>query len=153
MRQESGRSMVEMIGVLAIMGAITAAAVVAIVNGFGMQKHMQINEDVIRIVSGVRDLHSGYNDFANINSSSIFGAMGMSDKNPYGGEYVVSTDPSNPRYFVVSVTGLNKSDCDYMVTKAWNDSVGYQASGGQMSGATGDCRDGVQNTVQITFGE
>lgn len=154
MRQEYGRSMIEMLGVLAIMGVITVGAIGMISTAMRTQKHTAVNDDVIQMVTGVRQLLGEYDDYSHINNSTIFGAIGVSNKNPYGGAYQLSVDPSNSRQFIVSITGLSQSDCEYFTTKAWSDSVGYQMSGGKESGAMGDCnRANGENTVQITYGE
>lgn len=154
MRQESGRSMIEMLGVLAIMGVITVGAIEMIQLAMNTQKRNTVNEEVLQIVTQVRNLHGEYDDFSNINGSTIFSAMGMSNKNPYGGLYEVSVDPANARQFIVSITGLKKSDCETFLTKAWSDSVGYQMSDGKSSGATGTCTNANgRNTVQIIYGE
>lgn len=154
MRYESGRSMIEMLGVLAIMGVITVGAIGMISTAMRTQKRTSVNDEVLQMVTQVRTLLGEYDDYSHINNSTIFGAIGMSNKNPYGGTYELSVDPSNSRQFIVSITGLSESDCEYFVTKAWSDSVGYQMSGGTTSGAIGDCKSGnSQNIVQITYGE
>ena len=153
MRQESGRSMIEMIGVLAIMGALTATAVLTYNYAKGMQKRSTVNEHVSNIVTGVRELLKGYDDFSNIDNSTIFAAMSMSNKNPYGGTYELAVDPSNTRQFIVHINGLSKSDCEALTTRAWTDSVGYISSNHKESGATGNCIEGNTNVVSITYGE
>lgn len=154
MNQESGRSMIEMLGVLAIMGVITVGAIGMITTAMRTQKRSAVNDDVIQIVTGVRQLLGEYDDFSHINNATIFGAIGMSNKNPYGGNYELYVDPSNSRQFVIAIDGLSESDCKSLVTKAWSDSVGYQTSGGKNGGATGNCSDvGGKNTVYITYGE
>ena len=154
MKQEYGRSMIEMLGVLAIMGLITVGAIGLISTAMRTQKRNAINDEVIEIVTGVRQLLGEYDDFSNIDNSTIFGAIGISNKTPYGGTYSLSVDPTNSRQFIVGIDGLSKSDCEYLTTKAWSDSVGYQMSGGKQSGATGDCRsESGNNSVQITFGD
>lgn len=154
MRQESGRSMIEMLGVLFIMGVITIGAVGLISTAMRTQKRNTVNEEVIQIVTGVRQLLGEYDDFSNINNSTIFGAIGIAPKNPYGGKYELAVDQSNYRQFVVSITGLSQSDCEYFVTKAWPDSVGYTMSDGKESGASGNCNlANGKNFVKITFGE
>ena len=75
MRQESGRSMVEMIGVLAIMGMLTAAAFALVSLGINRQKQARVTDDVVTITSGVRGLLGDYDDFSNIDNSTIFAAM------------------------------------------------------------------------------
>ena len=102
----------------------------------------------------MRQLLGEYDDFSHINNATIFGAIGMSDKNPYGGKYELYVDPANSRQFIVAINGLSESDCKYFTTKAWSDSVGYQMSGGKNGGATGNCSDVVsKNAVYITYGE
>lgn len=153
MRQESGRSMIEMLGVLTIMGVLTVGAVGMISTAMRTQKRNAVNDEVIQMTTQVRTLLGEYDDFSHINNSTIFGAIGMTNKNPYGGTYELSVDPSNSRQFIVSITGLNQSDCEYFVAKAWSDSIGRINSNNKAGGATGDCRNATNNTVQITYGE
>lgn len=153
MRQESGRSMIEMIGVLAIMAIITAGAFVLISTAFQTQKRSRVTDDVASIVSGVRTLLGEYDDFSNIDNSTIFGAMSVSNKNPYGGTYELAVNTSNTRQFIVSITGLSKSECEGLKTKAWTDSVRYVESNHKEGGAEGNCVEGNKNVVSITYGE
>lgn len=154
MKYESGRSMIEMLGVLAIMGVITVGAIGMISTAMRTQKRNTVNEEVLQIVTGVRQLLGEYDDFSGINNATIFGAIGISPKNTYGGTYELAVDPSNARQFVVSITGLSETDCEYFATKAWSDSVGYMNSDGKQSGATGSCNLGNgKNIVKITYGE
>ena len=128
MKYESGRSMIEMLGVLAIMGIITVGAIGMISTAMRTQKRNTVNEEVLQIVTGVRQL--------------------------LGGTYELAVDPTNNRQFIVTITGLSDSDCEYFVTKAWSDSVGYLASDGKQSGASGNCNSGNgKNVVKITYGE
>lgn len=154
MKQESGRSMIEMMGVLAIMGVITVGAIAAISSAMRLQKRNTVNDEVLQMVTQVRNLFGEYDDYSNINNATIFGAIGMSNKNPYGGMYEISVNPSNTRQFIVSINGLSQSDCEYFITKGWEGSIGYEMSGRTQSGASGNCNDANgQNIVQITYGE
>lgn len=154
MKQESGRSMIEMLGVLAIMGVITVGAVTMISFAMNSNKRTTVNENVITMVTEVRNLHREFEDFSGMDSSRIFGAIGMSPKNPYGGNYELAVNPANARQFIVSINGLSKSDCEYFTTKAWSDSVDYLMSDGKRSGAVGNCTDeNGKNVVRITYGQ
>lgn len=153
MRQESGRSMIEMVGVLAIMGMLTATAFALISLGINRQKQSRVTDDVVTIVSGVRTLLGDYDDFSNLDNSTIFAAMSVSNKNPYGGTYELSVNNANTRQFIISINGLSKSDCEALITKAWTDSVGYISSDHKESGATGNCVEGNSNVISITYGE
>lgn len=154
MNQESGRSMIEMLGVLAIMGVITVGAIGMISTAMRTQKLTSVNDQVVQMVTMVRNIHGEYDDFSSMNGDTIFGAIGMSNKNPYGGTYELAVDPANPRQFIVSINGLGQSECESLLAKAWSDSVGYQLSGGKQGGAVGSCggTDG-KNSVQIIYGE
>ena len=154
MRQESGRSMIEMLGVLAIMGVITVGAIGMISTAMRTQKLTTVNDEVVQMVTMVRSIHGEYDDFSSMNTSTIFGAIGMSNKNPYGGKYSLSVDTSNPRQFIVTIDGLGKSECEALLTKAWSDSVDYRLSAGKSGGATGSCSgSNGTNYVQIKYGE
>lgn len=154
---ESGRSMIEMLGVIAIMGVITIAAVLMISLAMRSQKRNTVQDQIAQITTGVRQLLGDYDDFSRIDNSTIFAAIGISSKNPYDGKYELAVNPSNKRQFVVSITGLNTSDCQYFLIKAWPDSAGYHASNGKQSGATAspsDCGDNNgRNVIRIIYGE
>lgn len=154
MRQESGRSMIEMLGVLAIMGVITVGAIAMISRAMRTQKLNMVNDEVMQMVTMVRNLHGEYDDFSNMNGTTIFGAIGMSNKNPYGGTYELAVDSANPRQFVVTINGLGKTECESLMAKGWTDSVGHQKSNGAESGATGSCSSSDStNVVYIIYGE
>ncbi|MCL2629222.1 MAG: hypothetical protein FWD33_00795 [Alphaproteobacteria bacterium] len=155
-KNESGRSMIEMMGVLAVMTIITIAAFTMVPNLLRNQKKLQVREEISMMVQNVRMLMSEYEDFSNIDGNLIFGAIGMSQKNPYGGTYEILADPQNPRQFIIVITGLSGDDCKYFRMMGWKDSIGYLRSDGRQSGASSeplDCsgRDG-NNIVMITFG-
>lgn len=154
MRQESGRSMIEMLGVLAIMGIITVGAVLIIKNAMNIQRRTTVSDEVFQIVTNVRQLLAGYDDFSHIDNEIIFDAIGMSSINRYNNVYSLSTDPNNSRQFIIKIDKLSASDCSYYIAKAWTDSVGYQISDGQSGGATGYCNNpGNSNYVEISYGE
>jgi hypothetical protein len=136
------------------MGVLTVGAIGLISTAMRTQKRNTVNEEVLQMVTGVRQLLGEYDDFSHIDNTTIFGAIGMSPKNPYGGTYELAVDPANYRQFVVTINGLSRNDCEYFITKAWSDSVGFLATDGKQSGASGNCRmeDG-KNVVKITYGE
>ncbi|MCL2017856.1 MAG: hypothetical protein FWG80_03755 [Alphaproteobacteria bacterium] len=153
--QESGRSMIEMLGVLAIMGIITVGAVAMISAAMRSQKRTAVQDEVAQIVTGVRALLGEYDDYSGISNSTIFAAIGVSSKNPYNGDYILAANPSDPRQFILSIAGLNKSDCQYFKTKAWGDSIGFRISDGRQGGAVADpaeCDAGEgKNTIRIMY--
>ncbi|MDR2685205.1 MAG: hypothetical protein LBB23_00330 [Rickettsiales bacterium] len=156
-KSESGRSMIEMLGVLAIMAIITAAAVTMWPRLMNQTSRMKVQDDVYTISLDVRKLMSGYEDLSNLDGNMVFKAIGMSQNNPYGGKYEIAVDSANARQFVVSITGLPTKDCEYFRLAAWRDSVDYTKSNGKQSGAIAmpsDCSDAAgNNTIAITFAQ
>jgi hypothetical protein len=146
-----------MLGVLLIMGVLTVAAVTGINLAMHSQKRTTSQDEITQITTGVRQLLGEYDDFSGIDNNTIFAAIGMSDKNPFGGKYELAANQSDKRQFVVSITGLNTSDCLYFRDKAWSDSVGYRKSNGKQGGAAAspsNCGDdNGKNIVRITYGE
>lgn len=154
MKTESGRSMVEMLGVLAIMGLITTGAITLVYNGLKLYKRMTVNDEVLTIVTEVRNLFSEYNDYSSLEQNTVFKAIGISDINAYGGKYELRYNPFNTKQFIVTITGLTRTECSYFVTKAWYDSVDFKNSEGKKGGATGDCNKiDDKNFVNIIYGE
>ena len=148
--------MIEMLGVLLVMGVITVAAVQMIGAAMRSQKRTTVQDEVALMVTGVRQLLGAFDDFSGIDNNTIFAAIGMSNRNPYGGRYELATNRADPRQFTVAITGLNTSDCEYFRTRAWSDSIGFRQSNGRQGGAAatpGNCGDQQgRNTVTITFG-
>ena len=154
MKYESGRSMVEMMGVLAIMGVITAGAIWLINAGLNSSKRRSVEDKVTVLVNEIRGTFSRHDDFSGIGNVNVFTITGVSQQNPYGGTYGVAVDPSNPRQFIVSINGLSQSECEALKVRTWPGSIGYEMSGHKESGATGTCTNpNGENVVQITFGE
>ena len=69
--QESGRSMIEMLGVLAIMGVITVGAVTMISAAMRSQKRTVLQDEVAQIVTGVRTILGEYDDFSGLDNALI----------------------------------------------------------------------------------
>jgi type II secretory pathway pseudopilin PulG len=149
--------MIEMLGVLAVMGVLTVAAFEMIGLALRSQKRTRVMDEVAVIAADVRGLFGQYDDFSAVDNNTTFAAIGISNKNPYGGRYELAAASADKRQFTVSITGLGASDCEYFKTKAWSDSAGFRASNGRQSGAASipsDCgADNGKNTVRITYGE
>jgi len=147
---------VEMLGVLAIMGVITAAAVRGIPYAFRLINRNEVQSDVAKITTGIQSWLGNRNDYSELDNNIAWAAIGVVPKTPLGGKYELAVNSSNPEQYVLSITGLSSGDCGYFAKQAWLDSVGYKASAGRQGGATAspsDCgASGDANIVRITFG-
>lgn len=149
-KTESGRSMIELIGVLAIMAIISAAAFVLIRSAMATQRRNQVVNDFMNIASGVRTLFADYDNLetvADLNSDDIFGAIGVDpDNTPYKNcKYSVTLDNSDNTYqtFTVWIFGTNTGasnlparDCLALKSMNWPGAVsGAADSASVCSGA------------------
>ncbi len=142
---ESGRSMVEMIGVLSVMGLITAGAFALINSGMASQRISRANDDVANIVENVRALFAESENYDNLPAASdldkgtkLLDAMSLATTTPFGSSttYSVVQYEKNNKAFVVVLRGVSKKMCNVLANRAWNGS------------AEVSCK---KDTVSITF--
>jgi len=125
---ESGRSMVELVGVLAIMGMITAAAFVLIRSGMASQKRSVVNDDIAQIVTGVRTLYADYDNLpANFDGARTLSALSINTTAPYAGASY-ELDRESGSVFVVKIKDLPENECTVLETKPWAGAIGESAT-------------------------
>lgn len=125
MKEQSGRSLIEIIGVLAI-GAVLLSTSVSIYNSINAkQKRMIATESVKDIVTKTKTLleYSGYKPVS-INFLIEAGAL-KNNKAPLGGEDWSVTSNFDGTEFSVNLVGISYSDCAYFATKKldWLDHI------------------------------
>ena len=159
-KQESGRSMIEMVGVLAVMGLITAGAFVLISSAMKSQKTSRLDDDVSAIVAGVRLLYNSAENFSGLKNDALdVIGYGTDVKNPYGGNYYVAVDSADNTKFNVYVGGLSGGECKALKGRNFpggGDNVAGKGaitvSNGALTVASGDCTaTTATNSVQITY--
>jgi len=142
---ESGRSMVEIVGVLAVMGLITAGAFVLIRSGGATQKRSRAMDDVAVIAENIRGLYAESDDFSDLTDDAATGttlidALYLNTTTPFGQNTTYSVVKNdNPANFTVKLIGLDSKDCSALAAAAWSNST---------NGAT--CSNGV---VSVEFGK
>ena len=132
-KNDSGRSIVEMLGVLAIMGVITVMGISGYSQAVGKINRNSVVEQVVKLAQETRGLFAGrgsYNeDDTKTESYDIAGTlltkMGLKLENPYGQKYTVDSFGStgNNPGFVITIPGVSQDDCLYFTTMAWNDTL------------------------------
>jgi len=148
---DSGRSMVEMIGVLAVMGLITAGAFVLITGGMASQKRNRTSDDFANIAANIRGLFVEADDFSSLPTSTTQGtallnALQISSKTPFGGNTTYSVvkgteehgsgDYSNIKpddYFIIKMSGLSEDDCWALVSRSWGQAFDESCEGNVLS--------------------
>ncbi len=160
--RESGRSMIELVGVLAVMGLITAGAFVLIRSGMASQKRSRVADEVAVIAANVRSLSAEKENFDNLSAkpttwantnatAKLAGAM-------LGATAAVATPLSSSSYyavaktncgsggtnctkFVVALVGIPANDCTVLASATW---------GGN---GTASCPTNPGTTLEITYGK
>ena len=169
-KQESGRSMIEMVGVLAVMGLITAGAFVLISSAMRSQKISRADDDISAIAAGVRLLYNTSENFSGVAGSdsgvSTLKVLGYNNVTPpYGsGSYALteckpttnsdgvltsctknSTPANNTHFAITFPMGTDQGQCNTLAKRTWAGS------------GTGICVAGSGNnptyTVQVMFGK
>ncbi len=151
-KHESGRSMIEMVGVLAVMGLITAAAFVLITSAMRSQKLSRADDDISALAAGVRLLYNntvsdGKTDFSGITtatSANTLKVLGFdSVKSPYGGAYTVAVGSTNDTFTISFDTG-DANTCSALKERGW-------ANGGTAACVAGSGTGATNSVLQITF--
>ena len=112
---QSGRSMIEMLGVLAIVGVLSAGGIAGYSMAMQSYKGTQLIEKINLIATRVRSTYKG--NYANSNASGILntdlinsGKLSADDfKNPFGGNLTVAS--SDASYFAIIVRNVTSETC------------------------------------------
>ena len=153
--EQSGRSMVEMLGVLAIIGVLSIGGISGYSKAMSKYRINKTLDQISMLVMNIRSLFSSSVDYTGLsNKLSIQmgiipadmqgsqGKDGSDDEivNAYQGRVFVKVDPDDSRRFYVTYTGLTQEACVALATADW----GSQAGSGLYSmtiGKTDDKKD------------
>lgn len=139
--QQSGRSMIEMLGVLAIVGVLSIGGIAGYSKAMQKQRINNIRNQVAHIVAGVRQFYAAQGNFDNLTTEvaiqagiipddmEIGNAEGgtVSVKNVYGGDIFVEVNPdSDVPEFVVLIDGLPKDATVDVSTADWKSDSGLR---------------------------
>jgi Tfp pilus assembly protein PilE len=156
-KKDSGRSIVEMLGVLAIMGVITVMGISGYSQAIGRINRNKVVEDVTRLAQEVRGLYAGKDSYAGLTEETIHGVMGVDTfDDPYGGTYeidpTIASGGTVAKFFTISIPNVSEADCTYFTTMAWMDA--RDSSSGVLSGAaegpSSGCAAGT-NIITVTY--
>lgn len=157
---ESGRSMIEMLGVLAIIGVLSVGGIAGYSKAMTKYKTNKVVDQMTMIVTNIRTLYAqqtSYNGLTNaaaINMGVIPDEMGTNAStgtlvNAFAGQVYIShaklssnstTDPHADKAFVLTYSGLPREACVTLATGDWGSGssaglVGIGAYGAATSAA------------------
>jgi type II secretory pathway pseudopilin PulG len=142
---DSGRSIVEMLGVLAIMGVITVMGISGYSQAVARLNRNKVQEDITRISQEIRTLYAGRNYPTDGGASgtgsttsgikgSVMGVMGVTNlPSAYGSEYIIY-GLSTGGGFGICVPNVPQPDCISFITQVWQQAR-TNAAASQTSGS------------------
>ena len=148
MREQSGRSLIEIIGVLAI-GAIMVTGTYAIYNSTNAkQKRLIASTELENIATKTKTLleYSGYTPVS-VDFLIEAGAL-TNDKAPAGGNNWSVTSNFNGTEFSINLVDLTFDECAYFTTKKF-DWTTHISVNGYDSGETSYCLKTGDNTISF----
>lgn len=139
--EQNGRSMIEMLGVLAIVGVLSVAGIAGYSKAMAKYKTNKLIDQVSNIVANVRTTFAGQGDYKGLNAETAYklgiypeeiakGCDGRDDymycPRPVIGSavnvYFVISDPSSFDLYVADIT---KDACSTLLTTDWGSAAGF----------------------------
>jgi len=126
---ESGRSMIEMLGVLAIIGVLSIGGIAGYSKAMGKHRVNKSIDQITQIVSATRSLFYGRKSYAELSDDLIErahlfpGELGDGNlTNPFGGS--VSLEPTardgkDNKAFALEYTSIPEESCIELATQDW----------------------------------
>ena len=121
MREQSGRSLIEVVGVLAIAGVMSVGAIGIYNSVRHTQKRTIASAELEQIVKNVHILMESRGTYEGLSVDYLIKAGALnSDASPIGGEWSIGASLIEPT-FVINLTELSEGDCDYFAsaTPSW----------------------------------
>ena len=128
----SGRSMIEMLGVLAIIGVLSVGGIAGYSKAMTKFKTNQVADQVSTIVTNIKTLYAQQKSYKGLDRESAMEMGAIPDElgsypynltNPFNGRVYVSSDINDENTFIVSYDELPKEACISLVTNDWGASV------------------------------
>ncbi|MBR1600599.1 MAG: hypothetical protein IJ677_03380 [Alphaproteobacteria bacterium] len=176
---ESGRSMIEMLGVLAIIGVLSVGGIAGYSKAMGKHRVNKSIEQITQIVSSVRSLFYGHKTYAALDDSTadlVNKAHLFPDElgngtgtNPFSGNVTIKSAKKNAsdsknKAFTITYTLIPEEACIDLVTQDWGKgarsgfvrlkvgSKTFTSSPISIADATNSSAcNGQSNTIEFTF--
>ncbi len=126
--QETGRSMVEMLGVLAIVGVLSVGGIAGYSQAMSKFKVTKAMDQVQTIIQNIRTLYASQRRYSSLKGESAYQIGILTDENydseskqglnPFGGSITFGATESG-RSFLLSYSGLTTEACVKMATADW----------------------------------
>ncbi|MBS6472826.1 MAG: hypothetical protein KH347_01075 [Acetobacter sp.] len=130
---ESGRSMIEMLGVLAIIGVLSVGGIAGYSQAMSKFKVSKTTDQVQTMVTNIRTLFAGQRTYSGLETASTAYTMGIytdetyksgaaNGTNAYGGSIILGGYPAAaPHNFTITYNSLPQDACVRMAMSDWGD--------------------------------
>ena len=134
-KRESGRSMIEMVGVLAVTGVLTAGAFLVITSATQSQKISRAQDDIANIAMAIKGLSAEGTDFSNLgcgsdeddicNTRSFLRSLHLESSTPFGDNtfYGIVWDKNYPDVFGIRINKIDTKYCSALNYQSFKDAV------------------------------
>lgn len=126
--QESGRSMVEMLGVLAIVGVLSVGGIAGYSQAMSKFKITKAMDQVQTIITNMRTLYASSRTYSSLSANAAYSVGLLTDEtyngngtagiNPFGGEIIFGVG-NDSRSFTVKYTKITPEACVKIATADW----------------------------------
>lgn len=130
---QSGRSIIEMLGVLAIIGVLTVGGIAGFSSAMSKYKITRITDEVQRMVTNIRSVYAGKRSYAGLdnkiaytlgilNSEQCADADCADATNAFSGSILLGL-PNEAHYFSITYNGLTRDACTRLAMNNWGDAT------------------------------
>ncbi|MCI5634840.1 MAG: hypothetical protein MR350_05220 [Alphaproteobacteria bacterium] len=165
----SGRSMVEMLGVLAIFGLLSVIGISGFSKAMTKYKITKLTDDIAMIVANTRTRYSQQNDYEGLNNASAI-SIGLVPNemvkynedgtlegivNAYNGKVWISAAKANnadtdKKSFVISFNSLSREACMALATNDWGSAyssgiIALRADNGSIGNSDAEAAEIMEN--------
>lgn len=134
--QQSGRSMIEMLGVLAIIGVLSVGGIAGYSQAMAKFKVTKATDQIQTAVTNIRTLYASARNYGTINNQVLYRAGAIGDEvcmghdsctnplNTFGGKFsfaAASTGGMANKAFTVNYAGLPSEACVKLSSYDWGD--------------------------------
>ncbi|MCP4393695.1 MAG: prepilin-type N-terminal cleavage/methylation domain-containing protein [Alphaproteobacteria bacterium] len=141
-KAQSGRSMIEMLGVLAIIGVLSVGALAGYSAAMAKYKTNQAITEINEYILGIKELYSnrhGYDDITNniLISAQIFPADSKSKT--FNDSILVEKSSHQINHFILSYALTDETQCQRIITAGWENDFGHDVKVVQVYNGTWHC--------------
>ncbi|MBR2136781.1 MAG: hypothetical protein IJ852_02325 [Alphaproteobacteria bacterium] len=165
---QSGRSMIEMLGVLAIIGVLSVGGIAGYSKAMSKYRINKTADQVAQIINGVRTLYSGQKNYAGINNTVLRKAKILPESafesstsnnatNPFGGSFSINATGrkihDDQKAATLMVYDIPEDACIELATQDWGAGEGlFAVALGSPSQYLDGCSGSFDNGSSILVG-